>query len=264
VKKLVWTLLISALCAPAALGQLPLPDRGIINDPVEGKAIIDDLLDQRPSQHSEFYGVLRTRQSRARREIPVRYHILPDHSEEGAWRGIYQTQPANGLPAEKLVIQHLPGQPKQYALAREPQPAAGLPTPQKLGADQLWQPFAHTDFWIADLGLEFLHWPEQILVKREMRRSRSCRVIESINPNPVPGAYTRVLSWLDVETNGLVIAEAYDGEGTRFSRPQARPVKVFEVSKISRVNGVYQVKELEIRNEKTDSRTQLLFHFELE
>ena len=45
-------------------------------------------------------------------------------------------------------------------------------------------PFAGSDFWIADLGLEFFHWPEQKVLKKEFRRNCSCVVLESTNPNP--------------------------------------------------------------------------------
>jgi len=34
--------------------------------------------------------------------------------------------------------------------------------------------------------------------------------VESRNPEPKPGAYSRVLSWFDFETSGIILAEAYD------------------------------------------------------
>jgi hypothetical protein len=60
-------------------------------------------------------------------------------------------------------------------------------------------PFTGSDFWIADLGLDFLHWPKQRLLRKEMRHSKSCEVLESVNPQSVPGGYARVVSWIMIE-----------------------------------------------------------------
>ena len=74
-------------------------------------------------------------------------------------------------------------------------------------------PFAGSDFWIADLGLEFFHWPEQKILKKEFRRGRGCMVLESTNPNPSTNGYSRVDSWIDKESGGIVQAKAYDAKG---------------------------------------------------
>jgi hypothetical protein len=74
------------------------------------------------------------------------------------------------------------------------------------------KPFAGTDFWLADLGMEFLHWPSSALLRKEMRRGRSCKVLESTNPQLGKGAYGRVRSWIDSESAQLIRAEAYDSE----------------------------------------------------
>jgi hypothetical protein len=109
-------------------------------------------------------------------------------------------------------------------------------------------PFAGSDFSIADLGLDFLHWPEQNLIKKEPRRTRLCNVLESVNPQPVPGAYSRVVSWLDIQsTNGIIFAEAYDFQGKKLK--QFIPKKV--------IHG--QLAEIEIDNVQTDSRTTVDF-----
>src|SRR5436190_1178348 len=49
--------------------------------------------------------------------------------------------------------------------------------------DHLAKPFAGSDFWLCDLALEFLHWPEQKILKTELRKTLSCKVLESINPH---------------------------------------------------------------------------------
>jgi hypothetical protein len=126
--------------------------------------------------------------------------------------------------------------------------------PQVRGGD-LFQPLAGSDFYLADLGLEFLHWPEQKIVKKEMRKSRSCRVVESKAPNASDSVYSRVLSWIDFETGNLIMAEAYDSKD--------RLLKEFSIRKISRAEGKAQLKEIEMRNDQTESRTRLEFNLEI-
>jgi len=112
-------------------------------------------------------------------------------------------------------------------------------------------PFEGSDFSIADLGLEFFHWPEQRLAKKEMKRSRSCMVLESINPQPAPGTYSRVVSWVDNESHGIVMAQAYDAQG--------KEVKEFIPKKVKKVEGQWQLQEMEIDNDQTGSSTRVDF-----
>jgi hypothetical protein len=123
-------------------------------------------------------------------------------------------------------------------------------------------PFVNTDFWLADLGLDFLHWPEQRLVpdaKITMRKSTPCKVLDSLNPRASdasgPG-YARVRSWVAIENGGLVYAEAYDRHN--------KLLKVFEISNVEKVNGHWELKEMKIRNEQTDSVTRLEFDLKVE
>ena len=112
-------------------------------------------------------------------------------------------------------------------------------------------PFAGSDFWIADLGLEFIHWPRQLLLKQEMRRSRSCNVLASINPHPAPGGYSRVVSWFDIESGGIVLAQAFDVND--------KLLKEFAPKEMKKVQGQWQLEEMEIRNMQTGSRTRVQF-----
>ncbi len=112
--------------------------------------------------------------------------------------------------------------------------------------------FASSDFWLCDLGLEFFHWPEQKILKHEMRRGRACQVLESTNPNPSPNGYSRVISWIDNETLGIVQAEAYDAKG--------KLLKEFYPRSFKKVNGQWELQEMEIRNDQTGSRTRLEFN----
>jgi hypothetical protein len=102
-----------------------------------------------------------------------------------------------------------------------------------------------------DLGLEFLHWPAQRLIRTEMRKGRVCHVLESLCLKPPTNAYARVVSWIDKETGGLLLAEAYD-KGNRL-------MKEFAVRSFKKVEGQWQLQEMEIRSVKTGRRTRLEF-----
>ncbi len=164
------------------------------------------------------------------------------------WQVTYETAATERNAAERLTIVHSTGRPNQYLYSSGTNRSD---RPISLAADLAARPFAGSDFWLMDLGLEFFHWPEQRLLKPEMRHNRSCRVLESINPATDSAGYARVVSWIDLETDGLVCAEAYD-RGNRL-------VKEFSVGSFRKVEGRYELQDMKIRNVKTGRRTELEF-----
>jgi len=116
---------------------------------------------------------------------------------------------------------------------------------------ELWTRFCNSDFYIADLGLEFLYWANQRLIKREMRRSRYCYVLESTPPPSAFSPYARVISWIDTETFGIVRAEARDTNN--------KLIKEFEPKEFKKIQGVWYVTELQIRDFLRSSRTRIQF-----
>ena len=111
--------------------------------------------------------------------------------------------------------------------------------------------FANSDFSAFDLGLEFFHWPQQKVLKKEFHRQCACTVLESTNPNPTTNGYSRVVSWIDEESLGIVEAYAYDANGKK--------LKNFYPKNFEKVNGQYQVQSLIMENLQTGSRTRLEF-----
>jgi hypothetical protein len=213
------------------------------NSVPEGEKLRAELLAQRPAENSTIKAVLKLRRDDGeRREIPVLLRTELDGPD--AWRAIYETAPTQGAP-ERLTILHRNSQPNGYQLRR------GTDAETPLHGSAIFQPFAGSDFSAADLGLEFLHWPGQKLVMGEMRMGRWCNVLESTHPQPPPGAYARVLSWADRETGGLIRAEAFDARG--------RTVKEFSLRNFKKVDGRWQLKEMEIIHLATDTRTRLEF-----
>lgn len=211
-----------------------------------------DLLARQP-EDMQLNARLKLRDADGRRtEIPVRYTVI---SGTEGWQGIYETLP----PArpEQLIIVHREKQPNQY-VHRTGTSSSELSAPRILEGNHAAVPFAGSDFWLSDLGMEFLHWPQQRLVrdaKITMRLGRPCKVLESTNPNPTDHTYSRVESWIDVEYGGLIYAVAYDLHGKRF--------KLFALKGVKDVRGTTRITEMEMQNDRADTRTTLIFEYEI-
>lgn len=219
---------------------------------VDASALVRELLSRRPADGTEILGLLKVAGDEGpTREIPVKWSLRVGQTE---WQDVYESQRGLDRPGELLIINHRVDGPNEYLGSVVP--GSEVPHPKPLGADDVWRPFAGSDFFVGDLGLEFLHWPAPKLVKKEMRKGRSCRVIESANPSPTVGPYSRVLSWIDHETGNIIRAEGYDRRN--------KLLKEFSVRKITRVEGEAHLKEIEIRNDQTDSRTRLEFKVDVE
>jgi hypothetical protein len=211
--------------------------------------LIKNLLAQKPTANSTNTGAILIRDaSRKQHQLPVQIEILVAPTN---FATVYRAT-SSGASSMELAIIHAGEQPGEYLLRQPANAAQSRP----LGADQLTMPFAGSDFWAGDLGLEFLHWPQQRVLKKEMRKSVFCDVLESTNPQPVAGCYSRVVSWIGAnhpDETVLVHADAYDARNKLF--------KEFDPRKLEKINGAWQLEEMELRNVQTGSRT--LFQFNL-
>jgi hypothetical protein len=249
-------LLLLLFCSSACFGQRQNEPRPAPLDPVqaekEGRALVAELLAQKPEQNTTNTGQVRIRDAAGKeREIPVRFEITATPTN---WASVYETLASeSGLGDVRLTVIHSGEQPNQYQLLGPAAAGATNGLPKALAPDQTMIPFAGSDFWVADLGLEFLHWPRQRLLRKEMRHSKSCEVLESVNPQPVPGGYVRVVSWIIIEKpHGLVHADAYNAQGER--------LKLFDPTNLEKVQGDYQLQEMEMRNRITRSHTWIKFN----
>jgi hypothetical protein len=248
---LLLALLLPVLLPSNSFAAEPLRESSYQDTRGEGKAIVEDLLTRRPAEGSQILGLLKIRPPDADIiEIPVRMSV---RLAEDGWLDVYETQPVGEKPGEVFIVKHRGLQPNEYLYGtyKDPNAKADL---KPLSRAELYRPLAGSDFSLIDLGLDFLHWPSQKIVKKEMRKSRSCRVVESTNPDPKPGAYSRVLTWIDFETSGIILAEAYDHHN--------RLLKEFSIQKFDRKEK--RLKEMQIRNDQTDSRTRLELNLELD
>lgn len=223
-----------AATAADKVAPLPDPDR-------EGAELARKLRDAAPEAESSFSGVLIiTAEDDSVRTVPLQSRITISPTN---WVVNYSVGSTNGSRPETLVITHAIGQPSRY------QYRVGDSTPTNA---PLTTALAGSDFWLVDLGLEFLHWPKQRRLGHEMRHSRSCHVLESSRPDATDkNGYGRVLSWVDIETGGILRAEAYDFSG--------RLVKEFKVDQFRKVDGVYQLETMNIWSRLSGQETVLKF-----
>lgn len=240
------------ICALAP-GRLRGADRSSPDE--EGQALAAELRSQRPAENLTTTGSLRLRDSDGKwgEPVPVRMEV---RLGEDYWRTQYQAFDRNQALQETLIVMHTEQRPNRYDYLRVPKTGATTGPAITLEGAAAAIPFAGSEFWLSDLGLEFLHWPQQRVLKHEMRKGRSCRVLESVNANSAPGGYERVWSWIDLEHRGILRAEAYDSN--------RKLVKEFSIGNFKKVDGRWQLKSMEIRNEKTDARTRLEFDLEIE
>jgi len=230
-----WFLAVSALAA-----DLP---PGVDGDKL-GQSLAEELRTAEPTEASEFTGVLRIRKPGFTNSVPIACKI--DAGTNG-WTVTYETKGGGNQPPQRLVIKHAQNKPNVYLYAE------GKDELKELARHELNLPMAGSDFWLIDLGLDFLFWPQQRVTGIEMRRNRSCRILESRDPKPAPGGYSRVLSWVDVEYSGIIMAEAYAGN-------EKKPVKEFKVGSFKKVKGKFELQDMEIKNPKADTRTKLEFN----
>jgi hypothetical protein len=218
----------------------------------EGRLLAEELSKLRPAEDSCHSGTLKIYDGRrVRAEIPVQLQTIVTATN---WQTVYRTTGTNHAHAASLTVIYTENQPNQYQLLNPALPDGQTNQFAVLTGNDAMIPFAGSDFWLADLGLEFLRWPEQRILKKEVRRSQSCNVLESTNPNPAAGTYARVVSWIDIDTGGIVYAEAFDANRRR--------MKEFLPKAVKKVDGQYQVQRMEMYGSQTRSRTVLEFDFD--
>lgn len=249
----VWLASSVPVAAPAKDLDGPRPNVPVSEQAAvdEARALVEELLSLRPAENAVQDGVLRIWDGRKLRAVvPVRCSVFVTPTN---WFSVYETladdSRSNALAApQRLTVTHRDRALNTYEL--ETRHGATLER-RTLSGDELMQPFAGSDFWIADLGLEFLHWPEQKVLRWEMKRGQSCVVLESRRPGPATNGYVRVVSWIDRDTGGIVQAEAFDARG--------RKLKEFAPKSFKKIHGRWQLQEMEIHDLQTGGRTRLEF-----
>jgi outer membrane lipoprotein-sorting protein len=212
---------------------------GLSKAEIEGRQLAKRLCEARPSGNYTNSGIVQTTwKSGTRTNISITFRTFVDSNSWGTICDI------NGVIGWISII-HKDNQPTIYYNNGQNDV---IQTP--MSESEINSNFVG-DFSLADLGLEFFHWPDQKILRHEDKRTRACAVLESTNPNPGPSAYSRVDLWIDNETLGLIHAEAYDASG--------KLLKVFDPKSFKKVNGQWELQDMEIHNVQTKSRTSIKF-----
>jgi len=227
-----------------AFGATAQTTNGLSQAQIQGQQLAQELLSVAPVTNFTQTGILSIRnKAGTTTNVPL---VINTTTGIGYWATSY---PVGGI---LLTIIHQDGLTNQYRWTSITPPRSMPPNDyHTLGEVQITAPFANSDFWICDLGLEFFHWPQQKVLKHETRRTRACAVLESTNPHPSPGGYSKVVSWIDDETLGIVHAQAYDAKG--------KLLKEFDPKSFKKVNGQWELQDMEIQNVQTRSRTWIKF-----
>ena len=217
--------------------------------PAAGQELASALCSMRPVEDADWRGVMKI-SGRGHQTVAVPV-TCQTTTGESTWTVTYTTGATNGAVAEKLVINFSTNAPPQYVYSRPASPGGPLGEARHLTGAEADIPLGGSDFWLSDLGFEFYHWPDQNRLKGEMRRGKPCFVLESVNVHPPVGGYGRVKVWIEKESGAPLQAETYGADG--------KVLKEFELGSVKKVNDRYQLKDMEILNRQTGSRTRLIF-----
>jgi hypothetical protein len=227
---------------------------------IQGGMLARKLCEIRPETNFTQTGLLVIRDAKGNREnVAVKFHSIVYPTDwyyvdtPTNWLSVNQAFPTN-RPDEELAVTHRADSTNSYLHHF----GSGIRNRREQGALAHWispgtleETFSRSDFWLCDLGLEFFYWPQQKILKKEVHRSCGCTVLESTNPNPSMNGYSRVVSWIDNDSLGIVEAYAYDSKN--------KLLKDFYPKDIKKVNGQWQVQTLVMENVQTGSRSRLEF-----
>jgi hypothetical protein len=209
----------------------------------------------RSQEDTEWPGTLVT--SHRNPKLPPVSVVCRETAGVTNWSRTYMTAPNGVLPAETFKVVFSSNAPPQFFYARAPSTNAPVGELKELSAAEANVPLGGSDFWLSDLALDFLNWPVQMERKGEIRGSRSCFVLESINPHPAPKGYSRVKTWIDKEQLAPLEAYAYRADNTN------SVLKAFTVGSVTKMSdGHYAIKDIEMNNRQTGSTTRLVFDLE--
>ncbi len=108
---------------------------------------------------------------------------------------------------------------------------------------KLTQPVMGTDLTYEDLAMSFLYWPDSKTIGEEnLGISRDAWKVRLTNPRAV-GDYKTVDVWIHKDSGALMQIYGYRADG--------QPVKVFKVTKLTRVgSGEYSIKTMKVETWK--------------
>jgi hypothetical protein len=224
---------IASLAIFAAAGVAVARQDSATDPWIEGVRLAASLRAASPLKASTNTAVLKIRTPEGRRQVPIRVVTEP---REARWTVRYATTGPG--PEEVLTVTHTTNAAPVFERR-----LSGTNAPARSDTA-----FAGSDFCLGDLGLEFLHWPRQRVVGRELSAGQWCRVLESASLSPEGPASVR--SWID-ERHGVILnAEAYDARQVR--------LKYFAVTNFREVDDQWMF-GLSIVDDRKGTKTELTY-----
>ncbi|HCV98311.1 MAG TPA: hypothetical protein DGJ56_03340 [Verrucomicrobiales bacterium] len=209
----------------------PLPD---------GQELARSIRDTIPTESASLEATMEvTLRDRKRIKTPLTIQIKPLGQAECLMT--YETKPSDGN-GEYWVVQRALAKRNEYRVDK---------MAKRLAKREDFEiGLARSSFTLSDLGLEFLHWPDQKTLRKQRRKSRSCHVLES--SRSVFEGTLRVLSWVDIKSGGILAADFYSADG--------KVRKRFSVKGLTKKDGQWQVDEMEMRDVAEYTRSRLRLH----
>jgi hypothetical protein len=210
-------------------------------EPASGPELAAQLRAAAPDEGSVIRGTLHIHAGANRTNIPIVCQVEPADASN-SWRTVYDAG------SEHLIVVHTTNGPNQYFYSTNSGPTNAIP-PSDAAI-----PLAGSDFTLADLGLDFLHWPTQDLRPGEMRLGQPCYVLESSRPPAeAKDGITRVRSFIDKQSGGVIQADAYGPDGAVAKEFSLRG------SFFRKVHGQWRLEKMEMYDRRKHSQTIIQF-----
>ncbi len=256
--RLKCALSVAAIALLTSIPALADPIPRAVAAAADGPTLAALIRDSVPAESEPISGTLIIHRDHQVKSVRVlcKVEIHPD-----SWQSEYIIAATNDTPAEKLIVIHRTNAPNEFLYAKAGNATAELPKLEHITPEVAAEtPLGGSDFSAGDLALDFLHWPQQQRLPRAMRLSQPCYVLES--KNPAAKNIVRIRSYIDEESNAPIVAEAYDSMDV----DSKHEVKEFSLhsSSFKRVNGRWQLENMDIKDLKKKSHTELKFDMQKE
>jgi len=118
-------------------------------------------------------------------------------------------------------------------------------------------PISKTDVSYEDLALKFLYWPNPRLEKGETISGQQCWRLHVANPDKT-GRYREVSVWVTKNQRALMRVVGYG------PKPARAALKMFEITDVMKVNGVFTVETMKVSSFGKDKRVSGITYLEFE
>ena len=129
--------------------------------------------------------------------------------------------------------------------------------PRRFQSKKIAAPIAGTDVSYEDLALKFLYWKKPWIAGSQKLNGIDCWRLHVVNPDK-DGLYREVSVWVTKKGRALARVIGYG------PRPNAIPLKQFEITGIMTVNGVQTVKDMKVTRFDKNRRVGGITYLEFE